>query len=207
MVQDPADDFLGHVTVDQPGAECMPETVRDDADGLGVLVTDVAALEPAVKRLPVGAAIRGPVSLGIVFRHREQHPRARRPPGLQIETVFTDGALQFLVDRDQRFAVHLVVVVAQVGRSVAVMDDAVAWQADRVGDPQPAAHQDEGDQPVVGVVPSGEVVGVFELGHHGFADGCCRPRCLHMSRRRSMCTGRHGVGDRLCWLGVMVSPG
>ena len=38
-------------------------------------------------------------------------------------------------------------------------------------------------------------------------EACCRPRCLHMSRRGSMCTGRHGVGDRLCWLRVMVSPG
>jgi hypothetical protein len=52
------------------------------------------------------------------------------PPGLDAVVLVGDGVLEFLVDRDQRFAIRLVVEVAQVGRSVRVTDDAVAWQAD-----------------------------------------------------------------------------
>ena len=87
--------------------------------------------------------------------------------------VFGDQLAQLLVDRHQRVAFHLVVDVAQIRRALGVGDDAVAAQPQRVGDPQPAAHQDDRDQPVGRVGESGEVVRMLELGHDMFGQ---RPR-------------------------------
>jgi len=171
VVQDPPDDLLGDVPVDQLGAEGVPEAVRHNPNRLALFIPDVAAFEPAVQRLAVAAAPGGPVPVGVVPRHREQHRSAVRPPGVQAEAVGDDGTLELLVDRDQRFTIHLVVEVTQVGRAVGVGDDAVAGKAQGVGDPQPAAHQDQRDQPVVGVVPPREVVRMLELGHHAVAQG------------------------------------
>ena len=76
-----------------------------------------------------------------------------------------DEAGYFLVDGDQRLAFHLPVVVPQVGGAVAVVCQAAGRQPGRVGDPQPAADEDEGDQLVGRVVPAAEAGGVFDLGH------------------------------------------
>jgi hypothetical protein len=80
-----------------------------------------------------------------------------------------------LIDRDQRFAVHLVVVVAQVGGAVGIERDAVERELERVGDAQAAADQDECDQAVGRVVPSVEVGRVFHLRHHVFGHRAGQP--------------------------------
>ena len=150
VVQDPADDLLRHVPVDQLGAERVPPLVRGQVDGLAVLVADVAAFQPAVQRPAVGVwSPTGRRPSGLPLSLREQPRSSLGPSGSQALAVFADGAFQLLIDRDERLAFHLVVVIAQVGSAVGVADDAVAGQAERVGDAQPAAHQDEGDQLVM----------------------------------------------------------
>ena len=66
---------------------------------------------------------------------------------------------------------HLVVLVAQVGGLVGIVDDAVEGQAQRVSEAEPAADEDEGDQPPGRVVPPVEVGRVLELGHDVLGQG------------------------------------
>ena len=73
--------------------------------------------------------------------------------------------MEFFVDGHQRLAFHLVVVVVQVGGAVGVEGDAVIAGPDRIGDPQAAADQDEGDELVGGVVPPVEVGRRLDLRH------------------------------------------
>ena len=134
-----------------------------------MLVTDVAALEPTVQRLTVDPVTDRLAAVVVVGDSREEHGRTSRRPLLEAASLRGDGLGEIGVDGYQGFAFHLVVEVAQVGRSLAVVDDAVGRQADGVGDAQSAAHQDQRDQLVAGVVPLGEVVRVLQLGHHGFA--------------------------------------
>lgn len=54
MVEDAPDDFLRDVTVDQPGAKGVAPLVRGEPDRSAVLVADIAELQPAVERQPVG---------------------------------------------------------------------------------------------------------------------------------------------------------
>src|SRR6266576_7001134 len=54
------------------------------------------------------------------------------------------------------FPFHFRVVVPQVGGALAVAGDAVERQGQGGGDPQSALDEDQGDQPVGGVVPPGE---------------------------------------------------
>jgi hypothetical protein len=63
-----------------------------------------------------------------------------------------DLLAELVVDGHQGLALHLVVEVLQVGGAVGVEDDAVTGQLEGVGDPQSAADQDDGDEPVGGVV-------------------------------------------------------
>ena len=71
----------------------------------------------------------------------------------------------FFVDGDEGFAFHLAVGVVQVGRGVAVADDAVESDPAGVADAQPAAHEDDGEQAALGVVPAIEVGRLLDLGH------------------------------------------
>ena len=105
-------------------------------------------------------------SVGIAGGPREQDGRAPGPAALETLVLFADGVFKLLVDRDKRFPVHLVVEVAQIRGSVGVADHAVARQTERVADAQPAAHQDDGDQAVIGGAPPDEVLGVVQLRHH-----------------------------------------
>jgi hypothetical protein len=61
--------------------------------------------------------------------------------------LLCDLLVEFLVDGDERFALHLVVEVAQVGCPVGVTDDALQPDLGGVSDPEPAAQQDQGEQP------------------------------------------------------------
>src|SRR5947208_11955255 len=83
MVQDPADDLLRHVPVDHLGAERVPPLVRGQVDGLAVLVADVAAFQPAVKRPAVGVVTDGPLSAGVAGESREQPRSSPGPSDLQ----------------------------------------------------------------------------------------------------------------------------
>lgn len=88
-----------------------------------------------------------------------------RPAVEGAAAVFVDLVDQLGVDGDQGVAAHLVIEVAQVGGAFGVGGDAVGAQPQRVGDPQSAAHEHDGDQPVGAVVEPVEVGRVFELGH------------------------------------------
>ncbi|MET8053317.1 hypothetical protein ABZU75_37585 [Streptosporangium sp. NPDC005286] len=103
--------------------------------------------------------------------------------------------LEFLIDRHERLALHLVVEVAQVGCRVAVEDDAVARQFHGIGDAQPAAHQNDGDQPELRMVPLVEVVVTFELSHHQLAQrpGQALSRCEIVLEKHDRGRGQAGV--------------
>ena len=173
VVQDPADDLLGHVSVDQSGAESVAKPVGGDADRATVFVANVAGHQPLVQRPPVDVAEGGFAPVRIVQGPRKEHWCALRPPVAEVLLVVLDLVFELFIDGHECFTFHLVVEVAQVGCTVTVADDAVVRQPDRVGDPQSAAHQDHGDQPVAGVPPPVQVGGLFELRHHDLAQ---RPR-------------------------------
>ena len=121
VVEDAPHDLLRDVPVDQPGAEGVSPLVRGQAHRSAVCVANIAAVQPAVEREPVGrSGDRGRPS-GF-FVGRGNSTGASLTPGLLLD----DQGVEFLVDRDQRLAFHLVVDVAQVGRAVGVGDDAVA---------------------------------------------------------------------------------
>jgi hypothetical protein len=64
-----------------------------------------------------------------------------------------------------------VVLVAQIRSLVGIVDDAVERQAQRVSEAEPAADEDEGDQPPGWLVPPVEVGRVLELGHDVLGQG------------------------------------
>jgi len=165
VVEDLADDFLGDVSVDESGAQGVAPLMRCEVDLLAVGVADLAALEPGVQDLPVGAAAHRLAAVDVLQLAREQHRDAVRPAFQHVALLITEMLLEFFVDGDQRFAFHLVVEVAQVGCAVGVVDDAVERQPGGVVDPQAAAHQDQCDEPVGRVGPPVEVGGVLQLGH------------------------------------------
>src|SRR6266568_3395972 len=70
-----------------------------------------------------------------------------------------DHGGDFLVDGHERLAFHLGVAVPQVGGAVGVGDDAVGWQGDGAGDPQPAADEDDGDEPAGGLAHRSRLAG------------------------------------------------
>lgn len=135
-------------------------------DRLAVFVLDVASLKPAVELSAVGVRGQWPSAVGVHPGRREQ-PLAAAGPALKDALLLGgDLALDLLVDGDQGFAFHLPVEVAQVGGAIGVPDDAVVGQVAGVADPQPAAHEDQGQDPAVGGVPAVEVGGLFDLGPH-----------------------------------------
>jgi len=153
VVEDPPDDFLRHVLVDQGGSQGVPPLVRYQLDWLAVLVTDVAAFQPAAHGGPVGGAADRQVPVEVAGWPGEQD-RCAAGPALQRPVLLAaDLAAEFLIDRDQRLPFHLVVVIPQVGGAAGVSDDAAEGELGGVADPQSAADQDHGDQPVGRVVP------------------------------------------------------
>ena len=74
VIEDAADNFLGHVPVDQPSAQGVAPLVRGEVDRLPVVVADVAALQPPVERQPVGARADRGTAIGVLRRPREQAP-------------------------------------------------------------------------------------------------------------------------------------
>jgi hypothetical protein len=163
VVEDPPDDLLRHILVEQRGAQRVPPLVGNERDRLAVLVTDVAASQPAAHRGAVGGAFDRCAPVEVLRRPRDQDRRAVRPQLQRAVLLVADLLAEYLIDRDQRLPFHLVVVVAQVGGAVGVGDDAVEGKLDRVADPQAAAHQDQGDQPVGRAVPPVQVGGVLQL--------------------------------------------
>src|SRR5262245_22546384 len=89
-----------------------------------VFVADLAALQPAVQRLPVGGRADrfGAVE---VRRGPGKQEGAFGPAAPGAGLLFGDVAFEFGVDGDQCLASHFVVVVPQVGGAVGVADDAV----------------------------------------------------------------------------------
>jgi len=149
MIEDAPHHLLGDVPVDQPGAEGVSPLVWGQRHRSAVGVTDLAAGQPPVEREPVGRGSDRGAAVGVLRRPRKQH---RRLPDAGL--LLDDQGVELLVDRDQRLAFHLVVVIAQVGGAVGV------------GDPQTGPNQDQGDQSVVRVGEPREVDGVLDLGHH-----------------------------------------
>ncbi len=80
---------------------------------------------------------------------------------------------EVLVDGDQGLALHLVVVVPQVGLAGGVVHDAAGGQLAGVSDAQAAADEDHGDQPPGGAAPAVQVRGILGLGDHVLGE---RPR-------------------------------
>src|SRR6266566_7347995 len=161
MVEDLLDHVLRDVPVDQAGSERVPPLVRSDLDRATVLVADVAALQPAAQGASVGAVADRRAPAGVRGWLREQRRRSAGPALLHCVLLPGDLPLQLLVDRDQRLAFHLVIAVAQVRSAGSIAGDAVPGQPPRIAETQPAADQDEGDQPAAGVVPAAEAGGVF----------------------------------------------
>src|SRR6266571_9127334 len=130
-----------------------------------VLVTDVAAFQPPVEPVPVcaGADRAGAVDVGVGPGEQDRGPVG--PPFPVAFPLPGDEFLQFFVDGDEGLAFHLPVVVAEIGGAVGVADDAAGGDGGGIGDPQPAADQDQGDQPVGRVVLPFQIRGVLDLGH------------------------------------------
>jgi hypothetical protein len=172
VIKDSAHDLLWHVVVDQACSEGMAPLVGLNADGLTALIANIAGLQPPFELRPVGGVgvVALPVAIGLLGREqvrtRAVWPLVEHPLLLGVDVGF-----DLLVDRYEGLAFHLVVVVAQIGGAVGVADDAIAGQCERVADAQPAPDQDDRDQTRGRVVPPGEVVGMFDLGHDVFGQG------------------------------------
>jgi hypothetical protein len=146
-----------------------------EMDWLSVLVADVAVCQPAVEGSPVGGAADRQGSGQVRLRPGEQHRGAVRPLEADAVVLGADHGAELVVDGHEGLAFHLGVAVAQVRGAGGVGDDAVPGQRDGAGDPQPAADQYHGDQPVGGVAPAAEVRGVLDLGHHMGGDRPGKP--------------------------------
>ena len=121
VVEDFADYFLGHVVVDQTGAEGMTELVGGEMDWYLVFITDIAGQNPGLECgvEDVGAGDRGAV--GVVLDPGEQC--CGWGVGLaDVGDLGADLAGHLFGDRHQRFAFHFSVEVAKVGRTIAVAD-------------------------------------------------------------------------------------
>ena len=138
---------------------------------------------------------------------REQDRVAAGPAVETALALVADGVDEFGVDRHQRVAVHLVVEVAQVGGAVGVGGDAVAAQPQRVGDPQSAAHQDDGDQPVGRVVEPVEVGRVVRAGSSRARPApAAAVRCGSGSPRRRTSRWREVLVSQRCWRIAVKNP-
>ena len=148
----------------------MPPLMGREMHRFAVLVADVAAFQPAVEGIPVGPAGHGVLSGDVAQGPREQRRRPGRPPAGDAFLLAADAGGEFLVDGHECFPFHFRVVVPQVGGALAVAGDAVERQGQGGGDPQSALDEDQGDQPVGGVVPPGEAGLVLDLLHDVLGD-------------------------------------
>ena len=127
-----------------------------------MFVADVAVIQPGVQGPPAGSAVHRLAAVTVRLDLGEQHRRAAGVAAGHAGLLVADLLHELLIDGDERLAVHLVVEVSQVGRAVAAADQAVEREADRVGDPQPAADEDEGHQAVGQAIPQAEVDSLSE---------------------------------------------
>ena len=151
MVEQDPDDFLGDVPVDQPAGEGVPPLVRGQVDGVAVFVVDFAGGQPGVEHAAVAVVGHRVASAGVAVSGGEQVRVVLGPARGDPVLLGADLGFEFLVDRDGGLAAHLVVEIAQVGRALPVVEQAVEGQRAGVGGAQPASDQDDGDQPALGV--------------------------------------------------------
>jgi hypothetical protein len=130
-----------------------------------VFVADVAVGQPAVEQAAVAVVGQRAGSGGAAPVPRKQAWVLGGPAGDDPVLLNADLSLELLVDRDGGLAAHLVVDIAQVGRALGVLEQAVEPQRAGVGGAETAADQDQSDQPGVGVGPAVEVGRCLELGH------------------------------------------
>ena len=157
---------MWHITIDQPGGKSMPPLVGCEVNRLPELVTNVASAQPAFHGAPVGVRAQRVATVGVRGHAREQVRVAARPAFEDPPLLGSDLGFEFLVDRHRGLTLHLVVVVAQIGRLLPVVQQTVEREAACVGDPQTAADQYQRDQPTLRVWPSVQVRWLFDLGHH-----------------------------------------
>jgi hypothetical protein len=79
MVEDPADNLLRDVTVDQPGAQGVTPLMRRETHPVAVFVADVAGIEPALQGHPIGRGADRVAAVDVLAGPREQDHGARRP--------------------------------------------------------------------------------------------------------------------------------
>ena len=166
VIEKLADDLLRDIEVDQGRAQRVPPLMRCEMDGLATFVTNVAFAEPALERTPIDARADRLATVRVGERAGEQDRGSVGEAGEDPALLLADQALELFVDRHERLAAHLVVVVAQVRSSVTVLDDAVEGKFQRIGHPQTAADQDARRQLVGRIVEALEVGGTLHLSHH-----------------------------------------
>jgi hypothetical protein len=106
------------------------------------------------------------VAVRIGERAGEQDQGSLGEAGEDPALLLADQAPELFVDRHERLAAHLVVLIAQVRSSVTILDDAVEGKFQRIGHSQAAADQDSGRQLVGRIVEALEVGGTLHLGDH-----------------------------------------
>ena len=128
-------------------------------DGIAVLIADVAHLQPLQQHHSVAVVGRRALPVGVTGQRGEQVRVSAGPLIGNVGLLPEDLGLQVLIDRHRRLAAHLVVEVAQVGGTLPVVGQAVELQGDRIRCSEPAANQDQGEQPVLRVGPPIQVGG------------------------------------------------
>ena len=120
VVEDLPDDLLRDIPVDQTCSQGVSPLVRGQVHRSAVFVADVAALQPLVERVAVGAAAEWRAA-GQVGRGRGNSTGVRSGQrSRRRRCCWSICPVKFVVDGDERFAFHLVVEVAQVGGAVGV---------------------------------------------------------------------------------------
>jgi len=142
MVEQHPNDLLRDVPVDQPAGEGVPPLVRGRPGGVAVFVADVAVGQPAVEQAAVAVVGQRAGSGGAAPVPGKQAGVVGGPAGDDPVLLDADLSLELLVDRDGGLATHLVVDIAQVGRALPVVEQAVEGQGAGVGGAQPAPDQD-----------------------------------------------------------------
>ena len=134
-------------------------------DGLPVLVTNIAAGQPASQHAPVGVSRQRPGAARVGLGTGEQVGVTAGPAAGDPALLGADVSFEFLVDGNGGLTPHLGVVVPQVGGALAVVDEAVELQRAGVAGAQPAPDQDQGDEPGGRIGPAAEAGGALHLGH------------------------------------------
>jgi hypothetical protein len=168
VVEQDAHDLLGHLPVDQPGGEGVPPLVGGQVHRLAVLVTDLAAGQPAAQLLAVDGGAQGLAAVRVAGGLREQAGNTARPAGKHPALLLLELAFEAFVDWHQRLTLQLVVDIAQIGGAIAGADDAVQRQPGGVTDAQATPDQQRGEQPPGRIGPALQVAGVLDLGHDLF---------------------------------------